>query len=652
MSEFNMDQMVDYMIMLTSNQFKKSFDADEVESMLTSFTKRFKELYEILKTDFNATQLFHGINPAFVIALEESLPGKQGKKDHNIVITHVLTIYKAMLEEIVLFPQRQNMSFSKDPWSTFVTATKSGNKSVYDNEYFQLKEVASTNDEFAFDINRCIYQEVFHKFGRKDLGPIMCEYDSIIADNISEWVRFERDETIADGFPRCTFRYFPIEQRFSDNPILNDIYSFLKIIDDSTEMLHNNEIKDLGFDSNTNLDEIMKLYETIKNHPGIHTTLNKSEETLYGNDLSFKRFENWKKLFNRKLMKEERSKIIRELPLELKEEKINQLISDIIDNPYEIESIKWICLNYLQHHFTARVGVTTEGFDEFQLNVILEEFKKDFPKISFGSQSIDNTRVSVFAFGKGLPEYKLKEPLQQLRKRIVIDYPDVSISSIQPILSIDPIAKKFFEIFENSKQPFQLRELALRILISRVGEKLVPFLTAVAENPDDDIFLRGRVIDSLSGFTGDLPKLEKSIDNMPVPIQRAVIDFVNRYGIHEDLLIAVAKNEIITPVIRMIAIKNLNNNINPQVTAFLLDLIQNKSIDERIRQAALDSVGKHEDRSKIVSCVVNVFTDTKESSFLRMEAFETLKEIGYKKQIEIENPDWIMSMGMKQLVEE
>ncbi|MHA2275530.1 MAG: L-2-amino-thiazoline-4-carboxylic acid hydrolase, partial [Candidatus Kariarchaeaceae archaeon] len=482
-------------------------------------------------------------------------------------------------------------------------------------------------------INRCIYQEVFKKFGREDLGPILCEYDTIIADNVDQWVRFEREETIADGFPRCTFRFFPIEKKFSNNPIINNIYSFLKILDESNEMLTKDGIHEQGLDHDTDIDEIMKLYEAIKEHPGIKVTITE-HDVIWGNNESFERFEDWKKLFNRKLSQEERSKILRRLPLELKEAQISQLISNIIDNPYETDSIKWICLNYLQHHFTARIGFITEGFDEFQLKIILDEFTNEFPKISFGSKAIDNTRVSVYAFGKGIPEYKLKEPMQKLRRKIVIDFPDVSISSIQPILTIDPVAQKFFTIFEDSNQPFQLRELALRILISRVGNKLIPFLAKIAENPDDDIFLRGRAIDSLVEFTGDLPKLEKEIHEMPVPIQRAYIDFIKFYGVQEDLLISIASNDNITPVIRMIALKNLTNYINPQVTEFLLGVIQNRSIDERIRQAALDSVGKHEEISKIESTVINVFTDSTESSFLRMEAFETLKELGYNKQIE------------------
>ena len=115
-------------------------------------------------------------------------------------------------------------------YATFVESTRTGNRKVYDNEYFRLKEISSTKEEFVFDINRCIYQEVFKKFGREDIGPIMCEYDSIIADNVSEWVRFEREETIASGCDKCTFRFYHIKKKFSDNPMIDSIYSFLKII--------------------------------------------------------------------------------------------------------------------------------------------------------------------------------------------------------------------------------------------------------------------------------------------------------------------------------------------------------------------------------------------------------------------------------------
>ena len=664
MSSFSMDQMFDYFVVLTSKELKKSFDSEEVEEILSSFTKRFRELFEKLKVGFNETQLFYGINPIFIIALEESLPGK--KKDKNQVTRYILEIYRMMLEDLVLEPQRRSMSSSKDPWSTFVEDTRKGNQKIYDNEYFKLKEVSSTEEEFVFDINSCLYQEIFKQFGRGDLGSIMCEYDSLVAENVSKWVRFERKETIAEGFPRCTFSFLRIKQKFSDNPVMDNIYSLLKIIDDSDEMLSKQECIDKGLEIETELEDMVKLIEIVQNHPGIKTSIS-NEELVIGNVSSYNRHEEWKLLFKRKTPKDERTRIIRNLPLNLKEEKINQLIINILENPYEFASIKWLCLSYLQHHFSSKIGFELEGVDEIQLKFLLEEFAKNYPKISFESLPIRNeldssTRVSIHLFGKSVPEYKLKEPAQLLRRKMVIDYPDASVSAIKPILSADNVAKKFFGIFEDPKQPFQLRELALRILISRVGIKLVPFLQTVAENKKDDPFLRGRAIDTLSSFSSSLPQLFNGLEEqlegfekLPIPVQRSIVDFVKRHGINEKLLVGIAKDENITVTIRRIALRNLEIYTDPEITSLLLESAKERSNDELLRQASLEALGRREEKSRIYQSVFKIFTNPKESPFIRMEAYETLKELNYnitEGSFKTDKFDWITTLGLKQLMEE
>jgi len=653
----SLGQMFDYFVLLTSNELKKSFDQEEAETILSSFTTRFQELFDTLKGSFNETQLFHGINPIFVIALEESLPGEAGKKDTTIILNLVLTIYKNMLEELVLEPQRRYMASSKDPWATFVEDVRKGNQRIYDNEYFQLKEINATEKEFIFDVNRCLYYEVFKQFQREDLGPIMCEYDSIMAENIAKWVRFEREETIATGSNRCTFRYYNIKQKFSENAVINSIYSFLKIIDDSDEMLTKQEIRERGFDMSIDFADIIKLIELVKSHPEIKSSTVK-EEIVFGNVSSFQRHEEWKRLFNRKLSKEERSKIIQKLPLNLKEEKIDRLISDILDHPYEHASIKWVCLNYLQYHFSARVGFEAEGIDELQLNIgLLEEFRQIYPNVSFEVKALDGVKISVQAYGKGVPEYKLKEPIQLLRKKIVNQFPDAGISTIKPIISLDPIAKKFFSIFEDLNQDFQLRELALRILISRVGIKLVPFLILVVENEQDDQFLRGRAIDSLSWFTSSLPQLYNTFNDfikLPDPIKRSIIDFIARQGTEKDLLLQIANNDEINLIIKIIALRNLQAYLDPEITKFLLNFAIDNSNDELMRQAALETLGKHSVDEKGINLLLNIFKDQEESTFIRMEAFETLKDLGYKLKEEstsIANSDWITVLGLKQMME-
>ena len=660
---FDIDQIIQYFILLTSNQIKKSFNSEESERILSSFTKRFDELFVKLKEKTDEIHIFYGLNPILVIALEESLPPTS--KDRKQVTEHVLAIYRAMLEDVVLEPQRRFMASSKDSWSTFIEDTRKGNQRTYDNKYFKLQEVSATQEEFAFDINRCLYLEIFKEFERHDLGSILCEYDAIFAENVAKWVRFEREETIAEGFPRCTFRFFPIKQKYSDNPIIDNIYSLLNIIDNSNEMLTKQELIEKGFEADIDLKEVVKLIEAINNHPGIKTSA-AEEEFLFGSVSSYERHEEWKLLFNRKIPLEKRNKIIRNLPLELKEEKINQLITHILENPYELASIKWLCLNYLQHHFSSRIRFDSEGVDELPITYLLEEFAKNYSGISFELHPIPQefdrkTRVSIQVYGKGVPEYKLKEPAQLLRRKMVINFPDASLSAIKPILSIDRVTKKFFDILEDSDQPFLLRELALRILISRVGDKLIPYLKSISENKKDDPFLRGRAIDSLSWFTSSLPQLFEAeneplrgFEELPAPVQRSVIDFITRHGIEEELLLAIAKDENIAVTLRRIALRNLGTYTDPKVTNFLLELTEERASNELLRQASLEALGKHETKSKIAKPVFEIFINPRESSFIRMEAFETLKDLNYsptEESFQIDDPDWITTSGLKQLRE-
>ncbi|MFX0065407.1 MAG: alpha/beta fold hydrolase, partial [Candidatus Hermodarchaeota archaeon] len=130
------DQIFQHFISLTFNHLEKSFSPAEAKVIHSSFTKRFTELYEKLKKKNKEKEIFFGLNPIFVIALEESLPAEE--KEREKVIVQVLAIYRMMLEDFVLEPQRRFMSSSKDPWSTFTEDTRKGNLRNYDNECFKL----------------------------------------------------------------------------------------------------------------------------------------------------------------------------------------------------------------------------------------------------------------------------------------------------------------------------------------------------------------------------------------------------------------------------------------------------------------------------------------------------------------------------------
>ena len=174
--------------------------------MLEVFKTRFRELLDENKDVMpDALSRRHGVNPVFVMALDDAL-GKERPSLDNLK-RDVLAIYNVMMQA---FTDRmvEQLEASKDPWASFIEFTKAGNKNNYENDYFQLNNAEYTDDKIAFDIKKCLYFDIFEKNGRPELGPILCEYDYILADAVRKWGRFERTKTIADGDTRCDFRYY------------------------------------------------------------------------------------------------------------------------------------------------------------------------------------------------------------------------------------------------------------------------------------------------------------------------------------------------------------------------------------------------------------------------------------------------------------
>ena len=146
----------------------------------------------------------HGINSLFLMAMDDVL--LEVKASYGDLKDTVISIYEEMLkgyfqEEVGGFLE------SKDPWSTFVNWMRKGNDANYNNDYFKAVEVENDENHFGFNIRRCLYFEILKEAGRPELGPILCEYDCLIADFVNDWIKFTRHETIASGDKKCTFRY-------------------------------------------------------------------------------------------------------------------------------------------------------------------------------------------------------------------------------------------------------------------------------------------------------------------------------------------------------------------------------------------------------------------------------------------------------------
>jgi hypothetical protein len=206
MAEDNqVQQIIEYLSRLTGKELVRLLGEQKGNALHSLYDRQFMIHYNNYKHMMpNSLAKRHGINSLFVMALDDVLMEK--KASFSQLKESVLSIYKEMLQTFFEAEARK-LEESKDPWGAFTEWTRQGNKANYDNEFFKVLEVQHDNKCFGFDIQKCLYFAIFREAGRPELGPILCEYDKIFASTISRWIKFTRNETIASGDKRCTFRY-------------------------------------------------------------------------------------------------------------------------------------------------------------------------------------------------------------------------------------------------------------------------------------------------------------------------------------------------------------------------------------------------------------------------------------------------------------
>ena len=198
-------QIIDYFSEMTKIELVKRFGDIKGGGLHQLYDRQFKihwNNYAHMFPDDVATR--HGINSLFVMALDDVL--REIRASYSDFKDAVLTIYRTMLLDYFK-EEAAKLQSTDDPWNAFVEWAKKGNESNYNNQYFVLSEVDTGENCFGFDIKRCLYFEVLKEAGRPELGPILCEYDQILASTLKSWIDFKRYETIAGGDTCCTFRY-------------------------------------------------------------------------------------------------------------------------------------------------------------------------------------------------------------------------------------------------------------------------------------------------------------------------------------------------------------------------------------------------------------------------------------------------------------
>lgn len=73
----------------------------------------------------------------------------------------------------------------------------------------ELKVLKETEEEFHFDVSKCLYAEVYQKLGISELGKCLsCDRDFPFNEGFNPEIRLERSKTIMEGNEVCDFRYF------------------------------------------------------------------------------------------------------------------------------------------------------------------------------------------------------------------------------------------------------------------------------------------------------------------------------------------------------------------------------------------------------------------------------------------------------------
>jgi hypothetical protein len=201
----SIQELIDNFSILTHQELLRLFDSERGDALHKLYDRQFKIHYNNYKSMMtNDLAKRHGINSLFLMALDDVL--MEVKARFSQLKESVISIYKAMLLEF-FESEAQQLAKEANPWIAFVEWVKKGNKINYDNEFFKVMEVQNDENHYGFDIQRCFYFDILKESGRPELGPILCDYDNILANTVNSWIKFTRHETIAAGDQRCTFRY-------------------------------------------------------------------------------------------------------------------------------------------------------------------------------------------------------------------------------------------------------------------------------------------------------------------------------------------------------------------------------------------------------------------------------------------------------------
>jgi hypothetical protein len=72
----------------------------------------------------------------------------------------------------------------------------------------RIDVVKSTESEFAFNVMRCRYAEMYRSMGLAELGAVLsCNRDGAFCEGYDKRLKLQRTQTLMGGATHCDFRY-------------------------------------------------------------------------------------------------------------------------------------------------------------------------------------------------------------------------------------------------------------------------------------------------------------------------------------------------------------------------------------------------------------------------------------------------------------
>ena len=72
----------------------------------------------------------------------------------------------------------------------------------------RIDVVKSTESEFAFNVTRCRYAEMYRAMGLAELGAVLsCNRDGAFCEGYDKRLKLQRTQTLMGGATHCDFRY-------------------------------------------------------------------------------------------------------------------------------------------------------------------------------------------------------------------------------------------------------------------------------------------------------------------------------------------------------------------------------------------------------------------------------------------------------------